>query len=451
MVAGPAPADDGAMTQQTTQTPSPSGPQRLERFFDSLRAAGLYRRRDHRWIGGVCSGLATRLNVDPVLIRIAAVFLGLFFGVGITMYLVAWALLPDDGGTIHAERAWKERHAPSVILSIITLISVLNIGDGPGDRRDGPGGIVGAALAVGLWFLVTRRSSAPRVTPAADPTPYAAPAGSRPADPAAYPQDRRPGQPFVRTSGATGASADASTTGPPAVPAWTPPRPVYATPRGSGRRRTGGPFVLLLTAGLSVLAYQAARAAAVAVGVAGSPHLLGLAAVLGVLGVTLLLLGLAGRRGGLISPAAALLSIGLAGTSFGAAALDINPSAGYGNARWQPATVAELQNRYEWTAGDVVLDLSRLDPAALAGRHTTVDVGLGQLTVVVPEDAAATVTASLLRGQLTWEDDRHDQRREDASDDDLATTLTLAGATTGTAPITIDAGVRLGELRIEQR
>lgn len=98
-----------------------------------------------------------------------------------------------------------------------------------------------------------------------------------------------------------------------------------------------------------------------------------------------------------------------------------------------------------------MLDLSRLDPAALAGRHTTVDVGLGQLTVVVPEDAAATVTASLLRGQLTWEDDRHDQRREDASDDDLATTLTLAGATTGTAPITIDAGVRLGELRIEQR
>ena len=181
------------MTQHTQPEPGPSAAQRLDRFFDGLRAGGLYRRRDHRWIGGVCSGLATRLNVDPVLIRIAAVFAGLFFGVGITMYLVAWALLPDDGGTIHAERAWKERHVPSIVLSIITLLSVLDVG-GPGDRRDGPSGIVGAALAVGLWFLVTRRTARPGVPGGADRTPYAAPAGSRPADPSAYPQDRRPGR-----------------------------------------------------------------------------------------------------------------------------------------------------------------------------------------------------------------------------------------------------------------
>ncbi len=442
-------ADDGGMTQQGSQpTPNPSGTDRLERFFDSLRAAGLYRRRDPRWIGGVCSGLATRLGVDPVLIRIAAVFLGLFFGVGVTMYLVAWALLPDDGGTIHAERAWKERHTPSIILSVITLISVLDGGGRPGDRRDGPGGLVGAALAVGLWFLVTRRTAHPGIPSGPAAPPYTVPAGSRAADPATYPQDRRPGQPWIGT-----------TPGAAAPPAWTPPRPTYATPRLSGRRRTGGPFVLLLTAGLSVLAYQAAHVAAVGAGVPGSPHLLGLAAVLGVLGVTLLLLGLAGRRGGLISLSAALLSIGLAGTSLGATALGINPGAGYGEARWQPASVSELQDRYEWTAGDAVLDLSRLDAADLAGRHTKVDLGLGQLTVVVPDDADAKVTASLLRGQLTWEDDRHDRRREEASHDNLNETLTLTGATTGPttgartgkAPMTIDAGVRLGELRIEQR
>lgn len=54
----------------------------------------LYRDPDNRVLGGVCSGIATYLNIDPLIIRI--LFLVLIFGYGIIgiIYIVLWALLP---------------------------------------------------------------------------------------------------------------------------------------------------------------------------------------------------------------------------------------------------------------------------------------------------------------------------------------------------------------------
>jgi signal transduction histidine kinase len=49
------------------------------------------------YIGGVCAGFAAQLGIDPLLIRIgfaATMFAG---GVGIPLYIVAWALIPADG------------------------------------------------------------------------------------------------------------------------------------------------------------------------------------------------------------------------------------------------------------------------------------------------------------------------------------------------------------------
>ena len=47
-----------------------------------------------RWLGGVASGLAVRLGVDPSIVRIAFVALAFASGVGVLLYLVAWAALP---------------------------------------------------------------------------------------------------------------------------------------------------------------------------------------------------------------------------------------------------------------------------------------------------------------------------------------------------------------------
>jgi signal transduction histidine kinase len=58
--------------------------------------AGLVRRREGRRIGGVCAGVAAWLGIDPVVVRVAAVVLALANGVGVLVYLVLWALLPEE-------------------------------------------------------------------------------------------------------------------------------------------------------------------------------------------------------------------------------------------------------------------------------------------------------------------------------------------------------------------
>ncbi|MBB6628848.1 PspC domain-containing protein [Nocardioides sp. KIGAM211] len=57
----------------------------------------LVRERDDRMVAGVCTGVATYLDVDVTLVRLVTV-LGAVFGFGtfIVAYLVAWALLPQD-------------------------------------------------------------------------------------------------------------------------------------------------------------------------------------------------------------------------------------------------------------------------------------------------------------------------------------------------------------------
>lgn len=410
-----------------------SAANRAERFFDAIRAGGVYRRRDHRWIGGVCSGIATRLNIDPVLVRIAAVLAGLFFGVGITVYLLAWALLPDDAGSIHAERAWRERHPGSVILVVITALSVLNIGDR--NDRGGGTGLFAVLVAGGLWYLLTRSTTAQRVAGlgtggAAADRPVPEPLASRDPQPHPYPQDRLPGEPL-----------------------WTPPKPAYAAPaaQAAPRRRTGGPFALLLALGLSLLVYHGTQALLPAD--QSTAQLLGMTAVVIVLALMVVVLGLAGRRGGLLSLITPLLAIGVAAASFGGSSLGVDLDAGMGERTWRPTTVADLQGTYEWAFGDAVLDLSALDATAVAGKTTKVRLGMGQLKVIVPENAPVTMNASVRGGQLGWEDDAGERLRDDGSR--VSRTLDFEGRTTtppaAAKPLTVDATVTYGELTVEQR
>jgi phage shock protein C len=58
----------------------------------------LVRSRDDRIIAGVCSGLARHLGYDANLVRLVAVLITLFTaGTGILAYLVAWAVMPEEG------------------------------------------------------------------------------------------------------------------------------------------------------------------------------------------------------------------------------------------------------------------------------------------------------------------------------------------------------------------
>jgi phage shock protein PspC (stress-responsive transcriptional regulator) len=57
----------------------------------------LLRPRDGRMAAGVCAGLAAYFGVDVNLVRLGFGVFTVFYGLGILVYLIAWAILPEEG------------------------------------------------------------------------------------------------------------------------------------------------------------------------------------------------------------------------------------------------------------------------------------------------------------------------------------------------------------------
>lgn len=55
----------------------------------------LYRNPDDRVLGGVCSGLATFLKIDTIIVRIIFILLLIGGGTGLIAYLILWAITPE--------------------------------------------------------------------------------------------------------------------------------------------------------------------------------------------------------------------------------------------------------------------------------------------------------------------------------------------------------------------
>ena len=65
--------------------------------LDGASGRRLLRRRDGRRVAGVCTGLAAYLGIDANLVRLAFGLFTVFYGLGILVYLAAWAVLPEEG------------------------------------------------------------------------------------------------------------------------------------------------------------------------------------------------------------------------------------------------------------------------------------------------------------------------------------------------------------------
>ena len=54
--------------------------------------------RDTRqaFVGGVAAGFARYFDIDPVIARLAFVFMTFLHGAGVILYLVCWVVMPDD-------------------------------------------------------------------------------------------------------------------------------------------------------------------------------------------------------------------------------------------------------------------------------------------------------------------------------------------------------------------
>ena len=113
------------MTKHRHSTQSHS----LDGFYDTLRRPGVARASSGRWFGGVAAGLGRWLGVDPLVVRAAFIFFGLFFGMGLTVYLILVLLMPDEHGNIYLERALKYGEGGAITLLVITGLATL--GGGP--------------------------------------------------------------------------------------------------------------------------------------------------------------------------------------------------------------------------------------------------------------------------------------------------------------------------------
>ncbi len=94
--------DAGAAGAKTSSSSSSSSQQSQQQQFSSSYSektktsrGRLYRDTGDKFIGGVCSGIAAYLNVDPAIVRIlfAIVTFG-GFGIGFLAYILMWMILP---------------------------------------------------------------------------------------------------------------------------------------------------------------------------------------------------------------------------------------------------------------------------------------------------------------------------------------------------------------------
>lgn len=364
-MAGTAPVpDDGAMN--ATTDPTTEGPAAERGPAPPPPAARLRRSTTDRHLGGVAGGIGTYLGIDPVLVRIVFVLAVFAGGSGLLAYLIAWAVMPEDDGTVPTSAVSAGRNPDAArVAGIGALVLAAMIAFG--GRWPGDGLLLPLALIAGGAWLLLRPGTG--VGGAAIRT-----------GPASGVDD--PG---------TGPAATASTPSPPPpphAPAPPTPAPGPAAPvasRSPTTRITVG--LLALLAGLLGVA-----------GAAGADISLrgGLLALLALTSVGLLVGAFTGGARALIVPAALLLAA-IAVVS----ALDVPLRGGVGERRYTPATVAEVDEAYRLGLGELTLDLRGLDPEELEGTTLPIEVSVvaGEVLVLVPDDVVVDVGVSITAGE----------------------------------------------------
>ncbi len=82
-------------TEGAAASPNSQGTGPSQSYTEAKRPRGrLYRDVNDKILGGVCSGIAKYLNVDPAIVRILLVLLIFGAGTGILLYIILWIVLP---------------------------------------------------------------------------------------------------------------------------------------------------------------------------------------------------------------------------------------------------------------------------------------------------------------------------------------------------------------------
>jgi phage shock protein PspC (stress-responsive transcriptional regulator) len=112
---------------------------------------GLFRSPRSRVIGGVAGGIGELLGIDPVLVRVSFALLTLSGVAGVILYMILWAVVPEDDGRMQAKEPGLVR-AVSMGLVVLGLMILLRHGGlWLGDTLAWSVGLAGLGVAV-IWF-----------------------------------------------------------------------------------------------------------------------------------------------------------------------------------------------------------------------------------------------------------------------------------------------------------
>lgn len=239
----PTTAPDAVPLTDPGPAPAPPAgrPGGWDRFFAWVSGLGMV--RADGWLGGVCSGIASRIGVDPIIVRGVFVVAALFGLPMFLVYAVGWALLPDLTGRIQLRELTRRRFDPAMVgIAIMIVIGFFPVVPWffavtlPFGVFDGfrwfdlsPWGVLSTFLLVAVIgaviYLVVRSSN--RV-PSSGETSVTDPRQAS-ADPTASgepaPDDsglRAPADPAPGDAWASSGEAGSALTPPPAEPAPTP-------------------------------------------------------------------------------------------------------------------------------------------------------------------------------------------------------------------------------------
>lgn len=426
----------------------------IDQFFDGMRRLGVVRSHEGRWFAGVSVGVARRIGVDPLIVRAAFILGACLAGVAIAIYLLAWALLPDDEGDIMAERALREGHPASVALCVLfgfVIIGGLRALWSWGSWGAGLGtlvllGLVVWAIASGHLQIGGGGDLRHRPQDRAWESMREAWRASWPPEGRSAAPDDAP-SPGNRAAQAGAAHRTASGRVDLAKHDTSTPTPGTRPVTRRGRRRGFGPFALLVLGAAAV----AGAGTALLAGHLGAPEdelQLGLAGAAAVLGLALVIGGILGRRGGFVRftaipvTAAMLLSL--------AVPTGLPWTGETGTRGWTPASATTRQD-FTLAAGDGTLDLARIDPASVpAGASMDARVTMGNLRIVVPADLTVRIVAQVDAGQLQLPPATLRSLGESSSPGGLAIRRTV---TIGSGPVdlTVHARVGVGDLKIQEK
>jgi phage shock protein PspC (stress-responsive transcriptional regulator) len=325
------------------------------------------RPREGAVFAGVCAGLARRMGVQPIVLRVIAVVTAVALGgLGLALYIAGFLLLPREGEqygplskAIPALRRWPK----GLLIALVVVASIL-ITWGTGG---GPALVPAMVIGLVLWFGVFR-PRAQASTRTAEPTPF-----ERAADAwrVRLAEQQVPGfetavdeprweQPYTDPSDRLVSDSQ-------------PLLPAVAEPPRSWR-------LWGLTLALAGIGTGTVALLGLAFGLPASP-LAYFGAILAALGITGLVAARYGRPPLLVP--AIIVAAALA-------AAQLVPNTGPVTDYSQVVTEeAQLPGTVKLSAGNVDLDLSRLN--LTRDQTVTIEVGAGDVQLNLPDQASSTV------------------------------------------------------------